>query len=102
MSIESDPSIIQFREYQIKQDWTIFSILLLVELYVFVKLKLRIDVLGTFKLITQLIVITERIVSSYFDTKSLAWLAFLTYFLNLLLASIFIFTLEIVKIQLAK
>ena len=98
MSIESDPSIIQFREYQIKQDWTIFSILLLVELYVFVKLKLRIDVLGIFTLITQLIVITGRIVSSYFDTKSLAWLAFLTYALNLLLASIYIFTLEIVKI----
>ena len=102
MSIRDDKNILEFLSYQIKQDYTIFTILLLVEFYVFVKLKLRIDFLGTFTLITQLIVIIGRLCSSYFETKSLAWLAFLTYSVNLLLASTYIFILEIVKIQLSK
>ncbi len=90
------------RSYQTKQDWALFAILLLVELFVFVKLKLRIDLLGTLTLITQLIVIIGRLLSSYFDTRSFLWLAFLTYSLNMLLAATYIFILEIVKIQLAK
>jgi hypothetical protein len=78
------------------------GILFLVELYVFVKVKLRIDFLGTFTLITQLALIIARLCSIYFNPKSLGLLAFLTFSVSLLVASTYIFVLEIVKIQLAK
>jgi hypothetical protein len=102
MSIENDNSILGFRSYEIIRDWTIFIILFLVELCVFVKINFRIDFLGGFTLIASLVAIIARLWSFYFDETSFAWLSFLTFSLNILQASNFFFIIEIVKIQLAK
>jgi hypothetical protein len=46
-----------FRDYQLIQDWAMFGTLLIVEIFVFIRVKFRIDPLGIFTLTAQLFLI---------------------------------------------
>lgn len=78
------------------------GILSLVEVFVFIRVKFKIDFLGAFTMLAELALIIARLCASYFDGKSLELMAFLVISLCLLVALTYNFVLEIVKIQLAK
>jgi len=77
-------------------------VLLLTQLLVFIRLKFRLDYSGTLTLLLQLIVALTRVISMYQVDDSPYYYSFATFAVNLMWISIYYFTMEMVRIQLAK
>ena len=86
-------------DYQKYQDWVIFVIITLVVSFVFISLNFKIDTSGIVTLSLNFLISAARLGAGYLDNKqSFVWFALTNPMINLMWASVYYFTLQMIQI----
>ena len=80
-------------------DWIMLSVLSVVELYIFIKMRFKIDISGTLTLIVHLFVSLIRLIGDYAESKIALQRVLFLNGANMIWLSLFYFTCELMHIK---
>jgi CRISPR/Cas system-associated protein Csx1 len=80
-------------------DWIMLSVLTVVELYIFIKMRFKIDISGTLTLIVHLFVSLIRLIGDYAESKIALQRVLFLNGANMIWLSLFYFTCELMHIK---